>query len=152
MSAVPHDYVSDHGRLTTNTVEGFHGMALVYRGKRTDLCHTHYVCKTNMAICHKVSRIGHNTIYLLKLILQNLGPIWKAFCFASMGVDMPADAVASILREQQAWTKDRQRKSNKENLYRRWDLFLIKSKFQISKSFKYTYVSLFMCITLWSLV
>ena len=65
---------------------------------------------------------------------------------------MPADAVASILREQQAWTKDRQRKSNKENLYRRWDLFLIKSKFQISKSFKYTYVSLFMCITIWSLI
>ncbi len=55
MSAYPQDYVSDHGRLTTNTVEGFHGLALVYRDKRTDLSHTHYVCKTNMAICHKVS-------------------------------------------------------------------------------------------------
>ena len=54
MSAHPQHYVSDHGRLTTNTVEGFHGLALVYRDKRTDLCHTHYTCKTNMAICHKV--------------------------------------------------------------------------------------------------
>ncbi len=50
----PQDCVSDHGRLTTNTVEGFHGLALMYRGKRTNLWHTHYVCKTNEAICHKV--------------------------------------------------------------------------------------------------
>ena len=49
----PQDYVSDHGCLTTNTVEGFHGLALVYRGKKTDLGHSHYVCKTNMAVCHK---------------------------------------------------------------------------------------------------
>ena len=51
----PQDYVSSRGRLTTNAVEGFHGLALVYRGKRTDLGHVHYVCKTNMAICHKVN-------------------------------------------------------------------------------------------------
>ena len=57
MSAHPQDYVSDHGRLTTNAVEGFHGLALVYRDKRTDLCHTHYSCKTNMAVCHKVKII-----------------------------------------------------------------------------------------------
>jgi len=54
MSARPQDYVSDHGRMTTNAVEGFHGLALVYRDKRTDLEHLHYSCKTNMAICHKV--------------------------------------------------------------------------------------------------
>ena len=58
MAACPQDYVSDyvsdHGRLTTNTVEGFHGLALIYRDKRTDLGHVHYTCKTNMAICHKV--------------------------------------------------------------------------------------------------
>ena len=54
MSIRPQDYVSQRGRLTTNTVEGFHGLALVYRSKRTDLGHLHYVCKTNMAICHKV--------------------------------------------------------------------------------------------------
>ena len=80
MSAVSQDYVSDHGRLTTNTVEGFHGMALVYRGKRTDLCHTHYVCKTNMAICHKVSRIGHQYHILCTtksiLIVFNLSLHW----------------------------------------------------------------------------
>ena len=26
----------------------------MYRGKRTDLEHRHYICKTNMAVCHKV--------------------------------------------------------------------------------------------------
>ena len=50
----PQDYVSLHGKRTTNTVEGFHGLALMYRDKRTDLGHIHYVCKTNMAVCHKV--------------------------------------------------------------------------------------------------
>ena len=54
MSKKPQDYVSERGRTTTNAVEGFHGIALRYRSKRTDLGHTHYVCKTNMAICHKV--------------------------------------------------------------------------------------------------
>ena len=29
MASRPQDYVSDHGRLTTNTVEGFHGLALM---------------------------------------------------------------------------------------------------------------------------
>ena len=42
--------MSDHGMLTTNTVEGFYGLSLVYQDKWTDLGHTHYVCKTNMAI------------------------------------------------------------------------------------------------------
>ena len=41
MAARPQDYVSDRGRLTTNSVEGFHGLALLYRGKRTDLGHMH---------------------------------------------------------------------------------------------------------------
>ena len=40
--------------MTTNSVESFHGLALMYRDKRTDLGHTHFICKTNMAICHKV--------------------------------------------------------------------------------------------------
>ena len=55
MAARPQGYVSLGGCMTTNTVEGFHGLALMYRDKRTDLGHTHYVCKINMAICHKVS-------------------------------------------------------------------------------------------------
>ena len=54
MAAHPQDYVSERGRLTTNTVEGFHGLALLYRDKKTDLGHAHYTCKTNMSICHKV--------------------------------------------------------------------------------------------------
>ena len=48
MAERPQDYGSDHGRLITNTVEGFHGLAMVNRGKRS----RDYVCKTNVAICH----------------------------------------------------------------------------------------------------
>lgn len=54
MASRPQDYVSVHGRMTTNAVEGFHGLALMYRDKRTDLGSKHYICKTNMAVCHKV--------------------------------------------------------------------------------------------------
>ena len=54
MAAHPQDYVSERGRLTTNTVEGFHGLALLYRDKKTDLGHVHYTCKTN--ICQSVTR------------------------------------------------------------------------------------------------
>ena len=85
MSAVPQDYVSDHGRQTTNTVEGFHGMALVYRGKRTDLCHTHYVCKTNMAICHKVSRIGHQYHILIEINFTEPGAHLESILLCQYG-------------------------------------------------------------------
>ena len=57
MANRPQDYVTPNGRMTTNTVEGFHGLALMYRGKQIDLEHTHYTCKTNMAICHKVYNV-----------------------------------------------------------------------------------------------
>ena len=50
--------------MTTNTVEGFHGLALMYRDKRTDLEHTHYVCKTNMAVCHKVRMLQQQLYYV----------------------------------------------------------------------------------------
>lgn len=125
MSARPQDYVSEHGRLTTNSVEGFHGMALVYRDKRTDLGHTHYTCKTNMAICHKV-RITVCTNTLLKFSLsQNLGPIWKVFCLMNMGVDIPVAAAASILKEQEAWEADKLRRSSNDNLRTRCLFVLI---------------------------
>ena len=39
MAARAQDYVSLRGHMTTNTVEGFNGLA---RDKRTDLGHTHY--------------------------------------------------------------------------------------------------------------
>ena len=35
MAAHLQDYVSDNGRLTTNIVEDFHGLAVVYWDKRT---------------------------------------------------------------------------------------------------------------------
>ena len=50
MANRPQDYVTPNGRMTTNTVEGFHGLVLMYRGKQIDLEQTHYTCKTNMAI------------------------------------------------------------------------------------------------------
>ena len=56
MSQRPQDYVTTRGRMTTNAVEGLHGLALMYHDTRTDLGHEHSGCKTNMALCHKVSK------------------------------------------------------------------------------------------------
>ena len=64
MADKPQDYVSTSGRMTTNSVEGFHGLALMYRDKRTDLYHAHYTCKTNMAICHKVKGMYYARVKL----------------------------------------------------------------------------------------
>ena len=35
----PQDHFSGSGNMTTNAVEGFHGLALMYRDNRTDLSH-----------------------------------------------------------------------------------------------------------------
>ena len=99
--------------MTTNSVEGFHGLALVYRDKHTDLLHTHYVCKTNMAVCHKVPYTIRETYSLCPLTFQNLGPVWKFLCLIEMGVDIPVDAVKSILQDQEDWNKSRERRSSK---------------------------------------
>ena len=39
-----------------------------------------------------------------------------------MGVDMPANAVDSVLKEQSEWEKKREIKSSKEYLYKRYEL------------------------------
>ena len=44
MSGRPQDYVSDHGRLTTNTVEGFHGLVST-TGSLYSLQHFLGICK-----------------------------------------------------------------------------------------------------------
>ena len=54
MAQRPQEYVTPEGQVTTNSIKGFHGLALKYRGKRVDLNHSNYICKTNMAMCHKV--------------------------------------------------------------------------------------------------
>ena len=84
MADRPQEYVTPNGKMTTNSIEGFHGLALKYRSKRIDLKHAHYCCKTNMAICHK-----------------NLGPLWKFITLCEMGVDIPAEAVEFMLKEQE---------------------------------------------------
>jgi len=83
MADKPQDYITPTGKVTTNAIEGFHGLALKYSGKRIDLEHAHYCCKTNMAVCPK-----------------NLGPVWKLICLCKMGVDVPKEAVSAILDEQ----------------------------------------------------
>ena len=55
MAARPQEYISLEGRVTDNIPEGYHGIALAYRGKRIDLGSVHYQCKTNMSIPHKVT-------------------------------------------------------------------------------------------------
>ena len=115
----PQDYISNRGRTTTNTVEGYHGLALMYRDKRTDLGSYHYMCKTNMSICHKVT---HNIKVQLSHVdthMQNLGPLWKALCCSDMGVEMPASAVQKILVEQQAWDKLRSKRTGGDFRHKR---------------------------------
>ena len=52
-----------------------------------------------------------------------MGPIWKVFCLIKMGMDVPASAVASILREQEVCDKDWLRRSRAEILDKRLGLF-----------------------------
>ena len=99
MADKPQEYITPTGKVTTNSVEGFRGLALKYRGKRIDLGTGHYCCKTNMAVCHK-----------------NLGPIWKLICLCEMGVDVPQEAVSAILDEQSTSEYYRQRR-NKSAYY-----------------------------------
>ena len=116
MAAGPQDYVPDHGCLTTNTVGGFHGLALLYRSKWTDLGHVHYA---NMVICNKASII-QKLMYMTYCTLQNLGPIWKVFVLQHMGVDIPHAAVESIVKAQEQWNKRYTSRSTKENLKKRY--------------------------------
>ena len=95
MSDRPQEYVTSKGKLTTNSIEGFHGLALKYRNKKVDLNTVHYCCKTNMAICHK-----------------NLGPIWKLICMCEMGIDVPENAMQYMLHEQSAWISQRNRRNS----------------------------------------
>ena len=93
----------------------------IYRGKQTDLEHTHYACKTNMAICHKVC-VHVATIHsnLATSALQNIGPVWKALCCMMMGVPVPIQALNNILEEQRLWEQHRVQRSRKENTHKRY--------------------------------
>ena len=55
MATRPEEYITLEGPNTNNIPEGYHGIALAYRGKRIDLGSVHYQCKTNMSIPHKVT-------------------------------------------------------------------------------------------------
>ena len=107
MASRPQEYVTHDGKVTTNSLEGFHGLALKYRGKRIDLHHSHYTCKTNMAICHKVLKIHITDSHILICLFQNLGPLWKLLCLWEMGVDVPRSAVAAVVKEHSKWHKQR---------------------------------------------
>ena len=79
MADRPQEYINPNGKVTTNSIEGFHSMALKYCSKRLDLKCAHYCCKTNMAICYK-----------------NLGPLWKLIMLSEMGC-----VVKFLLRQMQ---------------------------------------------------
>ena len=42
MADKPQEYINTTGKVTTNAIEGFYGLALKYHGKRVDLAQTHY--------------------------------------------------------------------------------------------------------------
>ena len=89
MAKRPQEYVTPNGKVITNSIEGFYGLPLKCGNKCTDLKHAHYCCKTNMDICHK-----------------NLGPLWKLIALHKMGVDIPAEAVGFMAREQESSRKE----------------------------------------------
>ena len=111
------DYVSDHGYLTNNTVERFHGLAILYRSKQTELGYVHYMCKTNMAICPRQALYYVFTQSDVYCTLQSLSPIWKVFALKCMGVDIPHDEVESITKD---WNKSCTTRSTKEHLKKRY--------------------------------
>ena len=102
MADKPQEYITTTGKVITNSVEGFHGTALKYRGKRIDLLNTHYCCKTNMAVCHK-----------------NLGSIWKLIYLCKMGVDIPEDVLSTILNEQKVWEQSLERRNQSKHYHYR---------------------------------
>ena len=114
----PQDYVTQQGRQTTNVVEGYHGLALMYRDKKTDLGHHHYTSNTDMATCHKVSIHNHNLLFFF--FFQNLGPIWKVLCCFRMGVPVPLRAVNNIISEQSDWEKRRNSREKADHHLKRY--------------------------------
>ena len=89
------EYVKSKGKLTTNSIEGLHGLELKYQNKRTDLNTIHYCCKTNRATCHK-----------------NLGPICILICKCETCIDVLQNAIKYMLSEQNAWSSQRKRRNS----------------------------------------
>ena len=80
---------------------------LMYRTKRTDLGHSHYICMTNMSI-----RYAH--MYKAYYI-RTMGPcIWKLLCCSEAGLDMPVFAAEKTLAEHKDWDKQRQKRCGDE--------------------------------------
>ena len=53
-----------------------------------------------MAVCHK-----------------NLGPIWKLIYLCEMDVDIPEDALSTILNEQKLWDRSRERRNQSKHYH-----------------------------------
>ncbi len=76
----------------------------------------------NILIPNSNLRLHENNIMLFseQTLYKNLGPVWRAFCLASMKIDIPVDPVRAI-KEQADWEKKRQKASSKENLHKRYN-------------------------------
>ena len=119
MASRPQDYVTPSGRMTTNAVEGFHGLALMYRGKQTDLEHTHYTCKTDMAVCHKVNVYTNTIIYHSKMLLSEYWPCVEGSVLHENGNTSTKTCCTKFLKEQDKWEKSRERRSTKQYIHTR---------------------------------
>jgi len=73
------DYLSSHGRVTTNVCEAMGGLAIHYRNKMIPLRSTHYSLKTNAAFLHK-----------------NVGPAWKMEVLKRLHLEPAPDLEALI--------------------------------------------------------
>ena len=54
MADWPQEYASLNSKVTTNSIEGFHGMALKYCSKRIDLKHVYIAAKPTWQFAIKI--------------------------------------------------------------------------------------------------
>ena len=66
--------------------------------------------------------------------MQNLGPVWKVFVLARMGVDIPVAGVKSILQAQVHWEDNCVNRCTKDKLHKRYACSI---KFQLKKEKKW---------------
>ena len=56
---------------------------------------------------------------------KNIGPLWKAVCLWKMGVDVPQQAITTLLQEHMAWEKQISKRSTPEYHKYKYNLLYI---------------------------
>ena len=124
MATRPQDYVSSRGRLTTNSVEGFHGLALLYRDKRTDLQHTHgHLPQGNYSDIplhnHNLLLANNYTLQCYITYLTEPGPLVEDCCLWHVGCGLSCSQFGVHSEGTERVGSNSTKRSTQENLYKR---------------------------------